>query len=30
MPPWPLDRDDEAEVVEGPWTPTVGTDRLAD
>jgi len=25
MPPWPLDRDDEAEVVDGPWPPTVGT-----
>jgi mannose-6-phosphate isomerase-like protein (cupin superfamily) len=27
MPPWPVDRDDEAEVVDGPWPPTVGTDR---
>jgi mannose-6-phosphate isomerase-like protein (cupin superfamily) len=24
MPPWPLDRDDEALPVEGPWVPTVG------
>jgi mannose-6-phosphate isomerase-like protein (cupin superfamily) len=23
MPPWPLDRDDEAVPVDGPWEPTV-------
>ena len=23
MPPWPLDRDDEARLQQGPWTPSV-------
>jgi mannose-6-phosphate isomerase-like protein (cupin superfamily) len=23
MPPWPVDSDDEATVVDGPWEPTV-------
>ena len=22
MPPWPVDRDDEATAVDGPWPPT--------